>query len=130
MNGVTSWITASEHWTGEDGVPHRLLEHLQYSFTAVAIAALIAIPLGLYIGHTGRGRFLVVNLVGAIRAIPSLGLLFVSVLLLGPRLDGDAAFLVDIDDDDLGSARDQTPRRGCAHARCARSNDGNLVGEE
>ena len=94
MNGVISWITASEHWTGEDGVPHRLLEHLQYSFTAVAIAALIAIPLGLYIGHTGRGRFLVVNLVGAIRAIPSLGLLFVSVLLLGPRLDGDAAFLV------------------------------------
>ena len=94
MNGVISWITASEHWTGEDGVPNRLLEHLQYSFTAVAVAALIGIPLGLYIGHTGRGRFVVVNLVGAIRAIPSLGLLFVSVLLLGPRLDGDAAFLV------------------------------------
>ncbi|WP_179647685.1 ABC transporter permease [Nocardioides aromaticivorans] len=94
MNGVISWITASEHWTGEDGVPNRLLEHLQYSFTAVVIAALIGIPLGLYIGHTGRGRFVVVNLVGAIRAIPSLGLLFVSVLLLGPRLDGDAAFLV------------------------------------
>ncbi|HJQ07596.1 MAG TPA: ABC transporter permease [Nocardioides sp.] len=94
MNDVISWITASAHWTGEDGVPHRLAEHLQYSFTAVLIAAAIAIPLGLYIGHTGRGRFVVVNLVGAVRSIPSLGLLFVSVLVLGPRLSGDAAFLV------------------------------------
>ena len=94
MNSVIDWITASAHWTGDDGVPHRLLEHLQYSATAIVIAALIAIPLGLYIGHTGRGRFVVVNLVGAVRSIPSLGLLFVAVLVLGPRLSGDAAFLV------------------------------------
>ena len=54
---------------------------------------MIAIPLGLYIGHTGRGRFLVVNAVGAARAIPSLGLLFLAVLWLGPKFSGDIAFL-------------------------------------
>jgi osmoprotectant transport system permease protein len=66
---------------------------LEYSLTAVLIAALIAIPLGLYIGHTGRGRFVVVSAVGAARAIPSLGLLFLAVLWLGPRLSGDIAYL-------------------------------------
>jgi osmoprotectant transport system permease protein len=94
MNDVLTWLTAGAHWSGEDGIPHRILEHLYYSGVAVLIAAVIAIPLGLFVGHTGRGRFVVVNAAGAARAIPSLGLLFVAVLLLGPRLSGDAAFVV------------------------------------
>jgi osmoprotectant transport system permease protein len=94
MNDVLTWLTDGTHWSGEDGVPHRALEHLYYSGVALLIAALIAIPLGLFVGHTGRGRFLVVNAAGAARAVPSLGLLFVAVLLLGPRLSGDTAFVV------------------------------------
>ena len=94
MNDVLTWLTAGEHWSGEDGIPHRVLEHLYYSGAALVIAAVIAIPLGLFVGHTGRGRFVVVNAAGAARAIPSLGLLFVAVLLLGPRLSGDTAFVV------------------------------------
>jgi osmoprotectant transport system permease protein len=94
MNDVLTWLTDTAHWSGEDGVPQRLLEHLAYSFVAVLIAAVIAIPLGLFIGHTGRGRFAVVTTAGAARAIPSLGLLFIAVLLLGPGLSGDAAFLI------------------------------------
>ena len=94
MNDVLTWLTDSTHWSGEDGVPQRALEHLYYSGVALLIAALIAIPLGLFVGHTGRGRFLVVNVAGAARAVPSLGLLFVAVLLLGPRLSGDTAFVV------------------------------------
>ena len=94
MNDILTWLTEPTHWSGEDGIPARLLEHLVYSSVAVLIAAVVAIPLGLFIGHTGRGRFVVVNLAGAARAIPSLGLLFIAVLLLGPRLSGDAAFLV------------------------------------
>lgn len=94
MNDILTWLTDGTHWSGEDGIPQRLLEHLVYSSVAVLVAAVIAIPLGLFIGHTGRGRFVVVNLAGAARAIPSLGLLFIAVLFLGPRLSGDAAFLV------------------------------------
>ena len=94
MNDLFTWLTEGSHWSGEDGIPQRLLEHLTYSGIAVLIAAVIAIPLGLYVGHTGRGRFVVVNVAGAARAIPSLGLLFISVLWVGPRLSGDAAFVV------------------------------------
>ena len=93
MNAVWAWLTAATSWSGEDGIPARTLEHLGYSTVAVALAALVALPWGLLVGHTGRGRFLAVNLTGGLRAIPSLGLLFLAVLLLGPRLDGEAAFL-------------------------------------
>jgi osmoprotectant transport system permease protein len=91
--GIIDWLSDPTHWSGPDGVPQRTLEHLQYSFVSLAIAGLIAIPVGLAIGHTGRGRFVVVNLVGAARAIPSLGLLFLMFLVIGPRLSGDAAFV-------------------------------------
>lgn len=93
INRILSWLSDGAHWQGEDGILRRVIEHIEYSLAAVLIAALIAIPLGLYIGHTGRARFLVVNAVGAARAVPSLGLLFLAVLWLGPRLSGDIAFL-------------------------------------
>jgi len=93
ISRIVDWLADGAHWQGDDGILRRVAEHLGYSLTALVVAALIAIPLGLYVGHTGRGRFLVVNAVGAARAIPSLGLLFLAVLLLGPRLSGDIAFL-------------------------------------
>lgn len=91
---VMDWLTDPAHWSGPEGIPARLLEHLWYSALALGIAAVIAVPVGLAIGHTGRGRFFVVNLAGAARAIPSLGLLYLCVLWLFPRLSGDSAFLV------------------------------------
>jgi osmoprotectant transport system permease protein len=90
---VLEWLADPEHWSGPDGVASRAWEHVAYSALALSIAAVIAVPAGLAVGHTGRGRFLAVNLAGAARAIPSLGLLFLMVLFLGPRLRGDAAFL-------------------------------------
>lgn len=94
MNDVLTWLTDPAHWQGYDGIPARLWEHVWYSALALAIAAAVAIPLGLWVGHTGRGRFLAVNLTGAFRAIPSLGLLFASLMILGPRIQGDAGVLV------------------------------------
>jgi len=94
VNDVLTWLTDPAHWQGYDGIPARLWEHVWYSALALAIAAAVAIPLGLWVGHTGRGRFLAVNLTGAFRAIPSLGLLFASLMILGPRIQGDAGVLV------------------------------------
>jgi osmoprotectant transport system permease protein len=94
INAIAAWLSDPAHWSGDDGVPHRVLEHLQYSFEALLVAAVIAIPLGLYIGHTGRGRVLIVNVAGAFRAIPTLGLLFIVALWLGPKLQGDSAFVI------------------------------------
>lgn len=94
ISGLIDWLTDSANWSGADGIVARTVEHLWYSGISLFVACLIAIPVGLAIGHTGRGRFFVVNLAGAARAIPSLGLLYVMVLWLFPKLAGDSAFLV------------------------------------
>jgi osmoprotectant transport system permease protein len=72
-----------DNWSGPDGIPMRLLEHLEFSALALVLAALIAVPLGLLIGHTGRGELLVVISANLARALPTLGLLVMFVLLLG-----------------------------------------------
>jgi osmoprotectant transport system permease protein len=82
MNLFT-YISTPANWSGPDGIVHFLLQHLGYTAAAVAIAAVVAIPLGIIIGHTGRGGLLVIGVSNAARAIPSLGLLILVVLLLG-----------------------------------------------
>ena len=91
INDIISWLTDPAN---RDDIVQRLLEHVQYVFLATGIAALIAIPAGMWVGHTGRGKFAVVNISGFARAIPTLGLLFFIVLWLGPNLTGDLAFLL------------------------------------
>jgi osmoprotectant transport system permease protein len=81
-----AWLTAPAHWTGSSGIPVRLVEHLQYSALVLVIAAAIAVPTGLYIGHTGRGRVVAVAVAGALRALPTLGLLVLFALLAGSSL--------------------------------------------
>jgi osmoprotectant transport system permease protein len=77
------WVKAPQQWQGHDGIPIRVLEHLGYTGLALLIAMLIAVPLGLLIGHYGRGGFVVVNVANIWRAIPTLGLLILVVVLLG-----------------------------------------------
>ncbi|MCC3290351.1 MULTISPECIES: ABC transporter permease [unclassified Arthrobacter] len=77
------WLTDPANWTGPAGIPVRTLEHLQYTGLALLIAALIAVPLGLLIGHTGRGQVAVVAVSGLLRALPTLGMLTLFVLLAG-----------------------------------------------
>ncbi|HEY5846499.1 MAG TPA: ABC transporter permease subunit [Microlunatus sp.] len=78
-----SYLQNPENWTETGGITDLLLQHLGYTAAAVAIGAVIGIPLGILIGHTGRGGFLVIGLSNAARAIPSLGLLVLVVTLLG-----------------------------------------------
>jgi osmoprotectant transport system permease protein len=75
------YLTDSFNWSGNEGIWARILEHLWYTFSALAISAVIALPIGLRIGHTRRGTFLAINLGNAARALPSLGLLMLAVLL-------------------------------------------------
>jgi len=77
------WVTTDAHWHGSDSIPQQLVAHLGYSGLPLLIAALIAIPLGVLIGHTGRGAVFVVNLANAWRAIPTLGLLILLAVFLG-----------------------------------------------
>lgn len=61
----------------------RLLEHLTYTVICVVLSALIALPLGFYIGHTGRGRQFVISFTGGARAMPTLGLLMALSVAFG-----------------------------------------------
>jgi len=92
---VWQWLTDGSNWSGQDGIPHRLVEHLEYSLLALLIGALIAIPAGLLIGHTGRGRF-VVAVANAFRALPTVGLLTFFYILLAPHIHGTgtASYLI------------------------------------
>ena len=80
---AASWLGNGANWGGDDGVPHRLVEHLGYTALTVGIAGAIALPLGLWIGHTGRLRSVAIALTGALRALPTLGVLTLMVLWRG-----------------------------------------------
>ncbi|MGO1684585.1 MAG: ABC transporter permease [Brachybacterium sp.] len=77
------WLAESSRWSGPDGIPIRTLEHLGYTALGVVVAALLAIPLGLAVGHTGRFKGLAVATAGAARALPTLGLVTLFALLVG-----------------------------------------------
>src|SRR5579864_4312655 len=72
---VVAWLVAPEHWAGSDGIPNRLAEHLLISGVTAAVAVLIALPIGVLFGHTGRGGFIAINVANLGRAMPSLALL-------------------------------------------------------
>jgi osmoprotectant transport system permease protein len=77
------WLLDPQNYVGEGSLPQRSLEHLGYTMWVMALASAIAIPLGLYIGHTGRGRGWAVGITGAARALPTFGLLLYLVLVIG-----------------------------------------------
>jgi osmoprotectant transport system permease protein len=70
-----AWLLDLAHWQGSDGIPVRVLEHLELSAVSLVVAAAIAVPIGLAIGHSGRGAWLAVNLANIGRAIPSVAIL-------------------------------------------------------
>ena len=83
LQQALTYIFTAENWSGRAGLGARIIEHLQYTGVAVAVSALIAVPIGLLIGHTRRGCFLVVTAVNGLRALPTLGVLLLAVLLWG-----------------------------------------------
>jgi osmoprotectant transport system permease protein len=86
-----AWIFSPERLAGSLPLPTAIAQHLAFTFGSVLIAAVIAIPVGWFIGHTGRGREFAIFLAGAARALPSLGLIVLLVLLLGVGLKTEAA---------------------------------------
>lgn len=80
---LLAWFSAPAQWSASAGIPARLLQHLGYTALAVLVGAVIAVPVGAVIGHTGRGRLVVVGAANGLRALPELGVLVLFVLLIG-----------------------------------------------
>lgn len=71
MNEVIGWLTDPATWQGQTGIPWRLAEHLAMAGVSILAATLIALPIGLWIGHTGRGASIAIGIANIGRAIPS-----------------------------------------------------------
>ncbi len=75
MNQISltwAFLTDADRWPL---ILSRTLDHLGYTALAVGLSLLIALPLGLWVGHSRRGADVVLSVAGALRALPSLGLL-------------------------------------------------------
>jgi osmoprotectant transport system permease protein len=86
-----SWLGDPENWSGVDGIPNRLLEHLWYAGAALAIATALAVPIGIVVGHirSRRAEVIAVQTANAGRAIPTfavLVLVYVVMLQVAPKL--------------------------------------------
>jgi osmoprotectant transport system permease protein len=72
---TVAWLTNADNWAGPNGIPVRLLEHVQLSLVVMVIAIAIALPAGLYIGHSGRGATVAVGLANIGRAVPTFAMM-------------------------------------------------------
>jgi osmoprotectant transport system permease protein len=89
VSETIAWLTDPAHYVGPDGIPIRLLQHVFLSGVAFLVAAMIALPVGLAVGHSGRGAGLAVNLANVGRAIPTLAVIGIMVPItqaLDPQL--------------------------------------------
>lgn len=83
LGEVAQWFLSGANWQGDGGVPHRLFEHVTMSGVSLLTAAAIALPIGITLGHLGRGGNLAINISNIGRAIPSFALLVIAVELVG-----------------------------------------------
>jgi osmoprotectant transport system permease protein len=80
---VLGWLTDPASWVGPGGILERTWEHVWYAALAALGSIVIALPIGLYVGHTGRGGQLAINLANFGRAIPAFGILTIAFTVLG-----------------------------------------------
>lgn len=83
LTSLFDWFADPANWQGSDGVPARVFEHVWYSAAATALAVVIALPIGLAVGHTGRGGALAINLSNIGRAVPSFGIIILAFFVAG-----------------------------------------------
>jgi osmoprotectant transport system permease protein len=84
VTDVLDWFADPANWTGPDGLAARLVEHLILTAVTVGIAVLIALPLGLWLGHLGRGGALATNVSYVGRAAPTFAVLVLLALAPPP----------------------------------------------
>lgn len=83
LGQVVAWFTTAAHWAGEDGIPHRMWEHVLMALAAVLASCALAIPVGLTMGHTGKGGGLAINVSNLGRAIPSFAIIVLAAQIFG-----------------------------------------------
>jgi osmoprotectant transport system permease protein len=93
LSQAIAWLTNPANWQGPNGIPVRLAEHVAISVVSLAIALLIALPIGIWVGHTGRYANVAVNVANFGRALPSIAVIAI-VLPITAAIDPSAGFKV------------------------------------
>jgi osmoprotectant transport system permease protein len=83
LGDVFNFLTDGAHWHGQEGIPTLTLQHLQLTVVSVLVAGLVALPIGLVLGHVRTGGAIAVNIANVGRALPSLALLILAVQWVG-----------------------------------------------
>jgi osmoprotectant transport system permease protein len=94
LDKVWSFLTTSAHWQGSDGIPHLLGQHLQLTIVSAVVAAAIALPVGIGLGHLRKAGGLAINVANIGRALPALALLILGVQYFGIGTPGGVLSLV------------------------------------
>jgi osmoprotectant transport system permease protein len=91
---IDTWhyLTTSSHWHGQEGIWTLLFQQLLLSFTALALALVLGLPLALWLGHLGRGGFLAINVSNVGRAVPTFALLAILVTTDHPGVSTFGAY--------------------------------------
>ncbi|MEZ4595839.1 MAG: ABC transporter permease [Chloroflexota bacterium] len=96
---MVAWFGDPANWTGNDGIPNRLAEHLVLCTVSMVIALAVALPVGLYIGHTGRFAFVAQSVANVGRAMPSYALMAIVypvTIALSIGVAGNLAFIATV----------------------------------
>jgi osmoprotectant transport system permease protein len=89
VGATIAWLLEPDHWAGPSGIPARVGEHLALSGAALALAAAIALPLGMWVGHTRRAARIALNSANLARAVPSLAIIGIAIpitTMIDPQL--------------------------------------------
>lgn len=83
LREIAAWLSDPANWQGRFGLPRLVWQHLGYSAGGTIAATLIALPLGLWVGHRRKGELLVVSIANVGRAVPDFGIILIVFLLVG-----------------------------------------------
>jgi len=83
LGDVFDFLAARDRWHGDESIPTLLGQHLQLTFVSVLLAAIVALPIGLWLGHRRRGGAVAINIANIGRALPAFALLILAVQWVG-----------------------------------------------
>ena len=83
VQNLWAWFTEAGRWEGNDGIPNRVVEHLYYTGVSLAIALTISLPVGIGLGHLGKGGLFAINLSNIGRAVPEFGIVILVFIIAG-----------------------------------------------
>jgi osmoprotectant transport system permease protein len=75
LGEMVDYLTTGANWEGRNGITHAVWDHIRLSAFSVAVAAVVAIPVAVFLGHVRRGGVVAVAVVNIGRAIPTFAII-------------------------------------------------------